>query len=167
MRASSGVSYVHGASETPLIGETISSCLARQVAAHGDQDAIDDVIDRRVSTVGRVHPHVECKIVDAETGRVLPRGVAGELCTRGYSVMLGYWSDAEATAAAIDPAGWMHTGDLAIMDAKGRTRFRGTFVSRPNFRRPSPEKSRNSECAKSPLKNSGSPLNARCTASGR
>ena len=83
------------------------------------QSLRDDAIDRRVSTVGRVHPHVECKIADAETGRVLPRGVSGELCTRGYSVMLGYWGDAEATAAAIDPAGWMRTGDLAIMDASG------------------------------------------------
>src|SRR5207247_2308686 len=83
------------------------------------QSLRDDAIDRRVSTVGRVHPHVECKIADAETGRVLPRGVSGELCTRGYSVMLGYWGDAEATAAAIDPAGWMRTGDLAIMDATG------------------------------------------------
>jgi fatty-acyl-CoA synthase len=83
------------------------------------QSLRDDAIDRRVSTVGRVHPHVECKIADAETGLVLPRGVSGELCTRGYSVMLGYWGDAEATAAAIDPAGWMRTGDLAIMDASG------------------------------------------------
>ena len=83
------------------------------------QSLRDDPIDRRVSTVGRVHPHVESKIADTETGRILPRGASGELCTRGYSVMLGYWDDAEATAAAIDPAGWMHTGDLAVMDASG------------------------------------------------
>jgi fatty-acyl-CoA synthase len=83
------------------------------------QSLRDDDIDRRVSTVGRVHPHVECKIIDAETGRLLPRGTSGELCARGYSVMLGYWNDADATAAAIDQTGWMHTGDLAVMDANG------------------------------------------------
>ena len=82
------------------------------------QTALDDPVERRVSTVGRVHPHVEVKIIDAE-GRVVPRGVAGEFCTRGYSVMLGYWDDEERTAQAIDAAGWMHTGDLATMDADG------------------------------------------------
>ena len=82
------------------------------------QTALDDPLERRVSTVGRVHPHVEVKIVDAE-GKVVPRGTAGEFCTRGYSVMLGYWDDAERTAQAIDAAGWMHTGDLATMDADG------------------------------------------------
>ncbi len=82
------------------------------------QTARDDPLERRVSTVGRVHPHVEVKIVDAE-GRVVPRGTPGEFCTRGYSVMLGYWDDAERTAQAIDAAGWMHTGDLATMDAEG------------------------------------------------
>jgi fatty-acyl-CoA synthase len=82
------------------------------------QTAIDDPLERRVSTVGRVHPHVEVKIVDAD-GRVVPRGTAGEFCTRGYSVMLGYWDDAERTAQAIDAAGWMHTGDLATMDGDG------------------------------------------------
>ena len=82
------------------------------------QTAIEDPLERRVSTVGRVHPHVEVKIVDAE-GRIVPRGTAGELCTRGYSVMLRYWDDAERTAEAIDPAGWMHTGDLAVIDAEG------------------------------------------------
>jgi fatty-acyl-CoA synthase len=65
-----------------------------------------------------VHPHVEVKIVDGD-GRIVPRGVPGELCTRGYSVMLRYWDDAERTAEAIDPAGWMHTGDLAVIDAEG------------------------------------------------
>ena len=69
-------------------------------------------------TVGRIHPHVEVKIVDAE-GRIVPPGTPGELCTRGYSVMLGYWDDAEKTAEAIDRAGWMHTGDLATMDEDG------------------------------------------------
>jgi fatty-acyl-CoA synthase len=82
------------------------------------QTARDDPLERRVSTVGRVHPHVEVKVVDTE-GRVVPRGTPGEFCTRGYSVMLGYWDDAERTAQAIDAAGWMHTGDLATMDADG------------------------------------------------
>ncbi|HEX4616666.1 MAG TPA: AMP-binding protein [Stellaceae bacterium] len=82
------------------------------------QCATDEPIERRVSTVGRVHPHVEVKIVDGE-GRIVPRGVPGELLTRGYSVMLGYWNDAEKTAEAIDSAGWMRTGDLATIDAEG------------------------------------------------
>jgi len=82
------------------------------------QTALDDPLERRVSTVGRVHPHVEIKIVDTE-GRVVPRGTPGEFCTRGYSVMLGYWDDEERTRQAIDPTGWMHTGDLATMDAEG------------------------------------------------
>ncbi len=82
------------------------------------QTALDDPLERRVSTVGRVHPHVEVKIIDAE-GCIVPRGTAGEFCTRGYSVMLGYWDDAERTAQAIDTAGWMHTGDLATMDDDG------------------------------------------------
>jgi fatty-acyl-CoA synthase len=83
------------------------------------QSALDDPLEKRVSTVGRAHPHVEVKIVDPETGAVVPRGAAGELCTRGYSVMLGYWNDPAATARAIDGARWMHTGDLATMDAEG------------------------------------------------
>src|SRR5260370_20490806 len=73
-------------------------------------------MERRVSTVGRVNPHVEIKIIDPETGRVRPGGTAGELCTRGYSVMLGYWDEPAKTADAIDAARWMHTGDLAVMD---------------------------------------------------
>src|SRR6266536_2402073 len=77
------------------------------------QSAVDDPLDKRVSTVGRVHPHVEIKIVDPATGRVVPRGAKGELCTRGYSVMLGYFRNEEATRASIDAAGWTHTGDLA------------------------------------------------------
>jgi fatty-acyl-CoA synthase len=80
--------------------------------------ATDDPIERRVSTVGRILPHAEVKIVDAE-GRVVPRGTAGELLTRGYLVMLGYWGDEERTREAIDPAGWMHTGDLATLDDEG------------------------------------------------
>jgi fatty-acyl-CoA synthase len=82
------------------------------------QTTTDDPVARRTSTVGRVHPHVEVKIVDAE-GRIVPRGVSGELCTRGYSVMRGYWDDAERTEQAIDAARWMHTGDLATMDDEG------------------------------------------------
>ena len=81
--------------------------------------AVDDPVEKRVATVGRVHPHVEIKIVDPESGRVVPRGERGELCTRGYNVMLGYWKDHEATTAAIDAARWMHTGDLATLDEEG------------------------------------------------
>jgi fatty-acyl-CoA synthase len=82
------------------------------------QSSTDDPVERRVSTVGRVQPHIEVKIVDAE-GRIVPRGTPGELLTRGYSVMLGYWNDAERTQDAIDPARWMRTGDLATIDADG------------------------------------------------
>ena len=82
------------------------------------QSGVDDSIELRVSTVGRVQPHVEIKIVDAE-GNIVPRGVTGEFCTRGYSVMRGYWGDVARTAEAIDGDGWMHTGDLATMDANG------------------------------------------------
>ena len=83
------------------------------------QTRADDSIDRRVSTVGRVHPHLEVKIVDPETGLTVPRGTPGEFCTRGYSVMLGYWEQPDKTAEAIDAARWMHTGDLSIMDEDG------------------------------------------------
>lgn len=82
------------------------------------QSHVDDPLEKRVSTVGRIHPHVEVKIVDPE-GRIVPRGTPGELCTRGYSVMQGYWKDPAKTAEAIDAAGWMHTGDLATMDEEG------------------------------------------------
>jgi fatty-acyl-CoA synthase len=82
------------------------------------QTSCDDPLERRVGTVGRVHPHVEVKIVDGD-GRVVPPGTSGEFCTRGYSVMRGYWDDPERTAEAIDRAGWMHTGDLATMDEEG------------------------------------------------
>jgi fatty-acyl-CoA synthase len=82
------------------------------------QSSIDDPIDKRVSTVGRIQPHLEVKIIDRE-GRIVPRGTPGELCTRGYSVMLGYWNDPEKTREAIDAAGWMHTGDLAVIDEEG------------------------------------------------
>ena len=83
------------------------------------QTRTDDTIERRVATVGRVHPHLEVKVVDPVTGDAVPRGEAGELCTRGYSVMLGYWDEPQKTAEAIDADGWMHTGDLAVMDTDG------------------------------------------------
>jgi fatty-acyl-CoA synthase len=82
------------------------------------QTTLDDPLARRVASVGRIHPHLEAKIIDAE-GRVVPVGTPGELCTRGYSVMLGYWADEARTAQVIDRAGWMHTGDLATLDAEG------------------------------------------------
>jgi fatty-acyl-CoA synthase len=82
------------------------------------QTAADDPLEKRVGSVGRIHPHVEVKIVDAE-GRIVPPGTPGELCTRGYSVMQGYWADAEKTAEAIDAGRWMHTGDLATLDDEG------------------------------------------------
>ena len=89
------------------------------------QSAVDDPIEARVSTVGRIHPHLECKIVDPATGAVVPRGTPGELCTRGYAVMLGYWENAAATADSIDAARWMHTGDLAVMRDDGYVNISG------------------------------------------
>jgi fatty-acyl-CoA synthase len=89
------------------------------------QTRADDSIDRRVSTVGRVHPHLEVKIIDPETGLTVPRGAPGEFCTRGYSVMLGYWEQPDKTAEAIDAARWMHTGDLAVMDDEGYLNITG------------------------------------------
>ncbi|HKP28361.1 MAG TPA: AMP-binding protein, partial [Gemmatimonadales bacterium] len=83
------------------------------------QSLADDDLEHRTATVGAVHPHVECKVVDPETGRTVGRSQPGELCTRGYSVMLGYWDDDAATRASIDPARWMHTGDLAVMRDDG------------------------------------------------
>ncbi|MFE5538593.1 AMP-binding protein [Streptomyces sp. NPDC056492] len=83
------------------------------------QTRADDSVERRVSTVGRVGPHLEVKVVDPGSGRTVRRGEPGELCTRGYSVMLGYWGEPERTAEAVDAARWMHTGDLAVMDGDG------------------------------------------------
>lgn len=85
----------------------------------------DDTLDQRVSTVGRVGPHLEVKIVDPTTGLTVPRGEPGELCTRGYSVMLGYWDDPEKTSEAIDSARWMHTGDIGVMDVDGYVTITG------------------------------------------
>jgi fatty-acyl-CoA synthase len=106
------ISEMHMTEVTICYGMTETSPVSTQTTA-------DDDMDRRVSTVGRVHPHVEIKITDPETGRVVPRGTPGELCTRGYSVMLGYWDEPGKTAEAIDAARWMHTGDLAVMDEAG------------------------------------------------
>jgi fatty-acyl-CoA synthase len=89
------------------------------------QSRVDDPLEKRVATVGQIHPHVEIKIVDPTTGRVVPRGAPGELCTRGYSVMLGYWNDPQATRGAIDAGRWMHTGDLATLDAEGYVKIVG------------------------------------------
>jgi fatty-acyl-CoA synthase len=83
------------------------------------QTQIDDDLERRTSSIGRAHPHVEVKIIGTETGDVVPRGEAGEFCTRGYSIMLGYWDDENKTREAIDADGWMHTGDLAVMREDG------------------------------------------------
>jgi fatty-acyl-CoA synthase len=98
------VSIAYGMTETSPV-----SCQTRS----------DDDLDRRTASIGRVHPHLEVKIVDPATGETVERGVPGELCTRGYSVMLGYWEDPERTAEAIDADGWMHTGDLAEMREDG------------------------------------------------
>ena len=89
------------------------------------QTRSDDSVDRRVSTVGRVGPQLEAKVVDPETGLTVPRGEPGELCTRGYSVMLGYWEQPDKTAEVIDAARWMHTGDLAVMDDEGYLNITG------------------------------------------
>src|SRR5262249_57075372 len=91
----------------------------RETSPVSTQTSADDYMERRVSTVGRVHPHLEVKITDPETGLVVPRGTPGEFCTRGYSVMLGYWDEPAKTAEAIDADGWMHTGDLAVMREDG------------------------------------------------
>jgi fatty-acyl-CoA synthase len=89
------------------------------------QTRVSDSLERRVSTVGQVHPHVEIKIVNPDSGLTVPRGVPGELCTRGYSVMLGYWDQPEMTAESIDAARYMHTGDLAVMDEEGYVNITG------------------------------------------
>ncbi|TDC86585.1 AMP-binding protein, partial [Saccharopolyspora aridisoli] len=89
------------------------------------QTRADDSLERRVSTVGRVGPHLEVKIVDPASGQTVARGEPGELCTRGYSVMLGYWEQPDKTAEVIDAARWMHTGDLAVMDAEGYVSITG------------------------------------------
>ncbi|KRA31125.1 MULTISPECIES: AMP-binding protein [unclassified Nocardioides] len=103
---------MHMAEVSIAYGMTETSPVSTQTRAGDD-------LDRRTATIGRVHPHVEVKIVDPVTGETVERGVAGEFCTRGYSVMLGYWNDPDKTAEAIDAEGWMHTGDLAVMREDG------------------------------------------------
>jgi fatty-acyl-CoA synthase len=99
--------------------EVTIACGMTETSPLSTQTSVDDPVEKRVTTVGRVHPHVEVKIVDPTTGQTVPRGTAGEQCTRGYSVMLGYWEDPDGTARAIDADGWMHSGDLAVMDDEG------------------------------------------------
>ena len=108
---------MHMPEVTICYGMTETSPVSFQTGKH-------DSLEKRTTTVGRVHPHVECKIVD-EAGHIVPRGTPGELCTRGYLVMLGYWNDAENTARAIDSARYMHTGDIAVMDAEGYANISG------------------------------------------
>jgi fatty-acyl-CoA synthase len=106
------IDRMHMEDVTIAYGMTETSPVSTQTGA-------DDPLERRVATVGRVHPHVEVKVVEPGSSRALPRGETGELCTRGYSVMLGYWNDPERTAEAIDAGRWMHTGDLATIDDEG------------------------------------------------
>jgi fatty-acyl-CoA synthase len=89
------------------------------------QSYVDDPLDKRVATVGKVHPHIEIKIINPETGDILPRNQRGELCTKGYSVMKGYWNNDQVTHQVIDEDGWMHTGDLAEMDDDGYVKIVG------------------------------------------
>ena len=112
------IDRMHMEGVTICYGMTETSPVSTQTTA-------EDELERRVGTVGRVHPHVEVKIVDPETGRLVLRGEPGELCTRGYSVMLGYWEDPERTSEAIDPSRFMHTGDLATMDDDGYVKIVG------------------------------------------
>jgi len=109
---------MHMTEVTIAYGMTETSPVSFQSETH-------DPIEKRVSTVGKIHPHVECKIIDPETGKIVQRGTTGELLSRGYIVMLGYWNDSEATASAIDKARWMHTGDLAVMDDHGYVQIVG------------------------------------------
>jgi fatty-acyl-CoA synthase len=101
------------------VPEVTICCGMTETSSVSTQSRTDDPLEKRVGTVGQVHPHVEIKIVDPTTGRIVPRGTPGELCTRGYSVMLGYWDDPHATHQAIDGGRWMHTGDLATLDGQG------------------------------------------------
>ncbi len=111
------VNEMHMAEVTIAYGMTETSPVSFQTVP-------EDPLERRVDSVGRIHPHIEVKLIDLD-GRDVPRGMTGELCTRGYSVMLGYWDDEERTREVIDPAGWMHTGDLAVIDEEGYCRIVG------------------------------------------
>jgi len=113
------VELIHEIRSRMHLDDFAIACGMTETSPVATQTAPDDPLDKQVGTVGRAHPHVEVKIVDPETGATLPRGIPGEQCTRGYNVMRGYWNDPDATAAAIDAGGWMHTGDLAVMDAGG------------------------------------------------
>ena len=106
------IERMHMSEVTIAYGMTETSPVSTQTGSGDD-------LEHRTTTVGRVHPHIEVKIVDPTSGACVARGESGELCTRGYSVMTGYWNDPEQTAGAIDAAGWMHTGDLATMDEDG------------------------------------------------
>jgi fatty-acyl-CoA synthase len=99
--------------------EVTIACGMTETSPVSTQTAVDDPLEKRVTTVGRAHPHVELKVIDPVTGETVARGVPGEQCTRGYSVMLGYWGDEEASRSAVDDEGWMHSGDLAVMDDDG------------------------------------------------
>jgi fatty-acyl-CoA synthase len=112
------IERMHMEEVTICYGMTETSPVSTQTGA-------DDELERRVSTVGRVGPHLEIRVADPATGRTLPRGEPGEFQTRGYSVMLGYWDDPERTSEAIDAARWMHTGDLATMDDEGYVKIVG------------------------------------------
>jgi len=106
--------------------EEVSICYGMtETSPVSTQTRTDDDLERRTATIGRVHPHVEIKIVDPVTGETVPRGTPGEFCTRGYSVMIGYWDDPEKTAEAVDEDGWMHTGDLAEMREDGYAQIVG------------------------------------------
>ncbi|MCW3012042.1 MAG: AMP-binding protein [Solirubrobacterales bacterium] len=106
--------------------EEVSICYGMtETSPVSTQTRCDDPLERRVATVGRPGPHIEIKVVDPVNGLTVARGESGELCTRGYSVMLGYWGDPERTAEAVDRAGWMHTGDLATMDDAGYCKIVG------------------------------------------
>src|SRR3954447_24020680 len=112
------IEKMHMQEVTICYGMTETSPVSTQTGA-------DDDIERRTGTVGRVHPHVEIRIADPDTGEILARGEPGEFQTRGYSVMLGYWDDDARTSEAIDADGWMHTGDLAAMDDDGYVKIVG------------------------------------------
>jgi fatty-acyl-CoA synthase len=112
------IAEMHMGEVTICYGMTETSPVSTQTGA-------DDPLDKRVGTVGRVHPHVEVKVVDPESGAVVERNQPGELCTRAYRVMLGYWEEPDKTADAIDRARWMHTGDLAQMDDEGYVKIVG------------------------------------------
>jgi fatty-acyl-CoA synthase len=106
--------------------EEITICYGMtETSPVSNQTRVSDSLERRVGTVGQVHPHIEVKIIDPETGLTVPRGDVGELCTRGYSVMLGYWGQPEKTEEVIDQARWMHTGDLGVMDDEGYVNITG------------------------------------------